>query len=327
MATAFWALDRLIRLARVLWSSVGLSATQGVQTSRAEVRCVAPNLYEMSIRLVRDWHFCEGQYVFLSLPSGVNWLQSHPFTVLDYETPSHANNSDATSIKSEDEDVGNMEDAPLLRILLRARGGLTATLPVLAAQSSVPILVEGPYGQSKRLPLDQYDNVTFVAGGVGFAALFCHAKRCARGRPSLTQAAHFVLVLRETEEYRGLLPYLEVLSAEMRLSVFITQHGLQQHQHQHMEASDVSLPTLPNMQLEMGHRPEVKALIQSDSHNPGSLAVVACGPCVTSAGLACCLVQPFSADCSLSTEAKCWMPAEPLQWSSASPSMSSLICT
>lgn len=269
-ATGFWVLDRLVRLVRLVRRNYSFSLSQGFTRSRATVNYVAPGLYEVSIQLSRDWDYVEGQYVFLHLPSGLNWMQSHPFTILDY---SQSNVSDARSVMSEDAPA--LLDRPKLRILLRARAGLTSTLPKLAAQGKVPVLVEGPYGHSKPLPLERFDNITFIAGGVGFAAVFSHAKRAAAVAAATTSVhhnLHFILVLRTHDEYHGFLTYLEELDACVKVSVYLTS------KQNMVESQQPDNPVGCSITVETGHRPQLDYLIRRDSENAGSLAVVVCGP-------------------------------------------------
>lgn len=266
-AVVIWAADRLLRLAWMLRNNLKLTAKSGFVTTRAQTREIAPGLFEISVQLARDWTFLPGQYCFIHLPSGWSWPQSHPFSIFDYSTPSMFG-------EAQEEQPNNK---PVLKIVLKAREGITASLPALEQLSDFPLLVDGPYGHTEPLPLDLYDNVTFVAGGTGLAGVFSHVKALA-GK-SLHRSLHLILILRAEEEFEGLLGYLESLAPAIRISTAITRpSGPSSCRPSSDEGSHRRLLGESEIKPAIGQRPDIPALLESDSQNAGSLAIVACGP-------------------------------------------------
>lgn len=267
IAFSFWVIDRLLRVVALAWRNIALRSLCSGRVSHANVRQIAPDLYELSISLVRHWQFVEGQYVFLHLPGGFNWLQSHPFSILDYS------NADSS-------ELGNLAAEPRpLRILARSKLGITKGFKAFSARPAIPVLLEGPYGPSWSLPLDDFDNITFVSGGVGFAAVFAFAKRAgSRGRH---KKLHLVLVVRTSAEYHGLLPYLDEVHPSVWRSIFITEPSVIEA---HPTSEETSLLTISEeyhpavSTVTSRGRPSLHNLLCEDAEGKGSFAVVACGP-------------------------------------------------
>ena len=111
-----------------------------------------PGTNILSIKVVvpsssRFRNFAAGQHIYIGFPSLVEKLRKNPFTIAS--TPKVS--------KSQ------------IELYVRSLRGTTAMLEALIVQPQpVPLTVEGPYGSSAKFPpIDDYDRVLLVAGGIG----------------------------------------------------------------------------------------------------------------------------------------------------------------
>jgi len=83
-------------------------------------------------------------------------LQSHPFSVLSYESPSlKKDNMSGTTLLNGME----VEDRPVLKLMVKPCKGVTQRLIKMARQGGDHLcFLEGPYGHG--LPLHNWDNVS-----------------------------------------------------------------------------------------------------------------------------------------------------------------------
>ena len=110
------------------------------------------NLLSISIPIIKNRSliyrtYTPGQHIYLGFPSLPQKLRINPFTI--------ANTKPVKEQK--------------IQIIARALSGTTAILTDLATKPQpIPLIVEGPYGAATWFPnLAAYDQVLFVAGGVG----------------------------------------------------------------------------------------------------------------------------------------------------------------
>lgn len=129
-----WFLDRLARLAKVCWFSVGNHATVTALPEDA-----------LHVRLSRKVPCRPGSHVFLWLPS-VRLFETHPFTMVSSSPP---------------------------EFVIRAYDGFTRDLYHLAQKKPGQLLrcsMDGPYGQVPDFM--NFDKVVLVAGGSGASFIF-----------------------------------------------------------------------------------------------------------------------------------------------------------
>ncbi|PBP22566.1 ferric reductase like transmembrane component [Diplocarpon rosae] len=203
---AFWASDRLARLARLVWYN-------RIGESTAMVEAI-PGCDVLQVTLFpRTWHFGPGQHSFLYLPDsslylpglGAKFWENHPFSVagwrrrgepsgLAFSNSSAADHPEQEK-RTEDPDVISVAaDAPLLsarerpvlmrgdeiqdcaaiQFLIRVHAGMTASLQrrVLASPAGcaeVAMYTEGPYAGHRATlsPLAHADTILLIVGGVG----------------------------------------------------------------------------------------------------------------------------------------------------------------
>ncbi|KAL8399385.1 hypothetical protein RB596_007990 [Gaeumannomyces avenae] len=204
---AFWAFDRLARLARVAYrnrfggSPAVLEAIPGTNGNLLQL-----TIFPRSIAGVGP-----GQHAFVYLP-GVTHLfwECHPFSVAGWAHAVPVTNNDltadkASSISGSDPLAGivvtNLTAAakalrgahdgrPILRFLARAHSGATKALSRRVTASSLgsctvmDVFIEGPYSghRSALLPVRAADTVICVVGGIGITNALGHLQAYLDGR-------------------------------------------------------------------------------------------------------------------------------------------------
>ncbi|EAW07008.1 ferric reductase family protein [Aspergillus clavatus NRRL 1] len=147
-----WLLDRAARLLRTAIlhvSAGGQSSARSLQIPRADMTCFPSAEDGDVVRLDFDhahapWAL--GQHFYLCFPELSIW-QSHPMTPSSLPAPGHRQRHS---------------------YLIRAKGGLTKHLAALTQrQTSTPIVLSGPYGQSIAADRTDDINILCVAGGTG----------------------------------------------------------------------------------------------------------------------------------------------------------------
>ncbi|KAL4807548.1 ferric reductase like transmembrane component-domain-containing protein [Aspergillus unguis] len=142
VTASFWFLDRLLRLCRLIWFSVGNKAT------------ITPLPGAVRIRLSRNVPCQPGSHVFLWVPA-VRAFETHPFTI-------------ATSTGS------GLSSSP--EFVIRPYDGFTRDLYSLAVRKpglSLRCSVDGGYGHIPDFM--RFDRILLVAGGSGATFTFAIA--------------------------------------------------------------------------------------------------------------------------------------------------------
>ena len=187
IAFAFWAFDRLMRFARLVYHNCFGSPMAVVkQVPHTEI-------IQMTITLKKAWKVKPGQHSFLYIPLlGKPW-ENHPFTIASWTSSESSRNSPAIADRSagkEAEVHGSEIDSSSssqhtqdsrqphqLVCLMRARKGMTASLLSKLQRSGasslpVSILTEGLYGghNATLSPLKTADTIICIAGGIGITS-------------------------------------------------------------------------------------------------------------------------------------------------------------
>ncbi|KAH6643451.1 ferric reductase like transmembrane component-domain-containing protein [Truncatella angustata] len=206
LAFAFWAVDRVVRFARIVYYN-------RIGSSKAIVQAIPDSgIMQITVfpRTLRG--FGPGQHSFLYfLGVGKAW-ESHPFSVASWKQEGQAlpaAHSSVSGSKNDDETIYETTTQAMalnetetrcrasIRFLVRAHSGTTASLRrrLLASspQHSIEVSVynEGPYAGHRATlqPLLLADTVLCLAGGIGItnALGFIHAYTLANlreGKPS-----------------------------------------------------------------------------------------------------------------------------------------------
>ena len=248
------------------------------------------NLLEINIpitkqRSIMQWQ--PGQHVYVSLAHGPVYMRSlksrSPFTI--------------ASLPSED---GN------LKLVARILDGNTAALAKAATEgatgkaTSIPLILEGPYGLSTHPnTLLQYNRVLFVAGGVGATFVIPLYRTLLRDlSPSpgsrRRQNVAFVWIVRDEAETTWAVPEDEQEHKGMqeRMSVYATRSGRLDSEKQNTDDMDEGIELerlLPNggiddsaqkWQIHPG-RPNLGEMVDgvfNHTREDTKVAVIVCGP-------------------------------------------------
>lgn len=178
---AIFFLDRLVRLALVLYNNLGIFHG----TPHQALACKA-TFYPLPDRATKvsianpPFKWSPGQHAFLSCHSIIP-LQSHPFTI--------------TSLPSDSS----------LEFIVRAHEGATRRLFSHASEALPPIsdasktvIIDGPYGCMREM--EQFDTVVLLAGGTGASFITPLLRDLVRRKkerlPTVTRKARLVWVVK-----------------------------------------------------------------------------------------------------------------------------------
>lgn len=122
------------------------------------------NTFRVSVKYSKRWALGPGQYCYIRILHKNLFWQAHPFSV--YSSP--------------DEEDKNIQFA------IKAQNGATKTIAdYLSKQPNrsarLPVMIEGPYGH--HAPIEKYDTIFLMAGGMGVTATYAyalHLKRLAK---------------------------------------------------------------------------------------------------------------------------------------------------
>jgi hypothetical protein len=200
IAFAFWAADRLARLARIAFYN-------GLASSKAVVEAIPDtNVLQITVFPRDTSGFGPGQHTFLYFIGPGKFWENHPFSVAGWtsgkEPPTGSAVSSPLSTSVSESNAGDQEkrvsdivttsrDASpqahshggraSLRFLVRVHSGATATLQRRLSSSSssgsfggspkmeVALYNEGPYGghRASMVPLYTADTILCLVGGIG----------------------------------------------------------------------------------------------------------------------------------------------------------------
>ena len=145
-AIAIWIIDRFVWFCRCIYLNLSATPTE-----------IIFSLHHDAIKAVlkpaRIWQFKPGQYLYVSVPQ-IEVLSSHPFSVL------------RSTCGSE------------LTLLFKVEDGFTGKvykqLQKSNGQATFKGIIDGPYGCCS--PVDRYDNILLIAGGIGISAILPYAQ-------------------------------------------------------------------------------------------------------------------------------------------------------
>lgn len=221
----------------------------------------------------------------LSSPVGIRTTFADPEKVQAYP-PVRTTEAEVGS-ESENSQTAASTAATELRFIVRPYKGLTAHLRDAVIKTGtgtkeIPILVEGPYGHPH--PLLTYDNVLFIVGGSGIAAVlpyiqeFMHPENPQAIR---TKHIHLVWAARQYTFVRDVidneLAAAASISAHHRVKMdfFITGSAPKS-----VKADALDLDRLEDADTRISYKRPVSEnmVIEEASEAVGSLAVFVCGP-------------------------------------------------
>ncbi|KAJ1323693.1 ferric-chelate reductase [Microdochium nivale] len=226
-----WFLDRLARIVRtVLLHHQFVDGDWGFHSAKARITSFPDaSGYGDVVRL--DYEFAQapwkvGQHYFLCFPRSSVW-QSHPFTPLNVPVVSER---------------GVVSHA----YVFRAKKGETAKIAGLVANGvattatiTVPVVMQGPYGEhsSEGLVNNPSVNVLAVAGGTGITYVLPVLLELVRGLPPATSGfapvsgdgrqLHLLWAVRHSSDVRWVEDELAILraSGRVRITVYATRES------------------------------------------------------------------------------------------------------
>lgn len=276
---SIWVIERLIRLSSLIYRNVDRSGTT------ADIEVLPGNAMRITLRLARPWTFKPGQHIFLTIPSVGLWT-SHPFSIAWSDAPPpHLHPRDLEKGPRTSQPTPPTTDTlaqppTSISLIVRRRTGFTDHLHRKALDTpnhrlSLPVLIEGPYGNTH--PLHSYGTVMLFAAGVGISHQLPFVRALLAGHAAGTVAARRVLlvwIIRTPDHLEWIRPWMTaVLSMPgrrdvLRVQLFVTRPRCSKEIHS------------PSSTVQMfPGRPNVEALVEMEVRGRvGAMAVSVCGP-------------------------------------------------
>lgn len=154
-----------------VWIAVGIHVAERVTriwktiysgfSNQAYAELFDDNTFRLSVKYSKRWDMAPGQYCYVRILHKNMFWQAHPFSV--YKSPDEGDNE--------------------LHFAVKAKGGATRKIAnYLAAQprrsAKFSVIIEGPYGV--HAPVEKYDTVLLMAGGIGVTATYSYALEAKR---------------------------------------------------------------------------------------------------------------------------------------------------
>ncbi|KAM0754993.1 hypothetical protein T439DRAFT_126916 [Meredithblackwellia eburnea MCA 4105] len=236
---AFWAFDRIARLARILYLNVvafGNKRSGKVGSVGGEGYIVGAGDYiRLRVKMSTAWPASwggPGTYVFISSPK-LNIWESHPFTITwPAGMPAHLPAaSPGGKVKGPVEafEANEVDTERTFELVLKSYSGFTGKLKKALTSGTVSLeeggphpvaplklIVDGPYGHG--VDVSPFESVLLISGGSGVSATVSHladiAKRMVKkeGRFAVRRI-NVVWAVRETAALDVLVPYLQRLQS------------------------------------------------------------------------------------------------------------------
>lgn len=144
-----WGLDRVGRLAILLWRNLGRRPTT------ATVEALPGSVARVDVAVSRAWRFRPGQHMYLYLPCLGLWT-SHPFTVAWTSTSDCSNLSEKPGSSDSLKALIGGSETTTMSVLIKGQDGFTKKLIQKAEDSAeghikAMALAEGPFGMNCTL--------------------------------------------------------------------------------------------------------------------------------------------------------------------------------
>ncbi|GAB1524896.1 ferric-chelate reductase Frp1 [Rhizoctonia solani] len=220
-ALAIWALDRLLRVLRVivinkLWTCI---LPSGKRLEDATLERVSSDTVRLTVRRSFKWR--SGQHAYIVAPSIARLpFEAHPFTI--------------ASVYSEDiQKEGRSQE---IVFIIRGRDGFTRKLlEASETRQSVPVVIDGPYGAPPRL--SHYTTSILIAGGSGVSytiSLLLDLVRQVKSGNGVARRVLFVWVVRNSSHVDWVDNLLQQAlqdcppALQLNLNIYVTQRSLPQ---------------------------------------------------------------------------------------------------
>ncbi|KIY01518.1 uncharacterized protein Z520_03070 [Fonsecaea multimorphosa CBS 102226] len=277
-AAIIWATARSLRLATLIYRSVGTGGT------KVKIDPLNGGVVKITLTSPRPWTYRPGQSLYLTIPSIGLWT-AHPFSVAwsGIEDPL-SRSSSLRSNYSEKRPIIHISPKDIekrgeetMSLIVKKETGMTNKLwhraMTAGAGLELNALIEGPYGTERSM--SSYGTVVLFASGVGITHQLGYVKELVEGYSHGTVAAKrvtLVWVIPNTECLDWIRPWMhEILSIEGRREVlkvllYVTRVSLSQAIRSPSE----------HVQMARG-RPDVEAIIAGEAKQKvGCMGVSVC---------------------------------------------------
>ncbi|KAJ9637262.1 hypothetical protein H2199_007549 [Coniosporium tulheliwenetii] len=274
---ALWAMERSLRLARIIIRNVGRGGT------KVDVEVLPGDALRVTVRMARPWKFHPGQHAYLYLPT-LGWWTSHPFSLAWSEEEQEGLTSEK-GLVVHNQDILEVKKSSM-SMIIRRRTGFTDKLYQKADLNSsgkftTSALIEGPYGKPIHhsiLPpiplLLRHRNP--LAAGVGITHQVPHLRHLVAGFDNGTVAARRVTPIwmiqsREhlewTSSWMNSILCMPRRREVLKILIFVTRPR---------SPTEIESPS-GNVKMFAG-RPNVRALVEQElEHGVGAAVVSVCG--------------------------------------------------
>ena len=246
-----------------------------------------------------------GQYYFIYFPTMLKALGNHPFTMATWSagekgmlpnpllnksrSGSQEKKIGSSEIKAIESEVISQSSHSIdasdphlkLHFIIRPYKGLTSALRDRILKSGrshmeLTALVEGPYGETH--PVLTYNNIIFIAGGTGIAAVLPYLQEFLLGNSAQpTKRVHIIWAARQSTFVRDVLDHElapATTHANVKLDLYVTGPTLK-------PVKDLTVD-LDRFDDDIGMRyarPSIAMLLPAEvRESVGSTAVLVCGP-------------------------------------------------
>lgn len=282
IAVGIHGAERITRLLKVIFSGFKNSAIATLHDD---------DVITVSVKYSSRWELRPGQYCYIRILHSNLFWQAHPFSV--YKSPSPGDNT--------------------IHFAIKTRTGATKKLrDFLQYQPSrsadIPVFIEGPYGH--EAPVQKFDHLLLMAGGIGVTATYSYALE-ARGRG---QHVVFMWIIQDLQPLEWFGDELLALTGDpgFELQIYVTRNfglsggeteadddlesalyttnGDDEKSYECQETTQERTPprtkSVSSAQrikdqyanIFMGRRPDVREEVTKLMSNRGTIAVVSCGP-------------------------------------------------
>ncbi|RMD42198.1 hypothetical protein DV735_g2919, partial [Chaetothyriales sp. CBS 134920] len=300
---AIWSLDRACRIIRI----VGLN-----RMGHKSIAVYNPDANTIILDVpVRSWlRPKQGSYYFVYLIHGLKPWESHPFTLSSWTIASSPSETTTAARRSRTKPK-NLN----LSFIIRPHDGFTGQLRNLIIkngrnnkdqeagsgrriQSSVRVLVEGPYGVPQTHRLDRYKSALFIIGGSGITVALAHFRalldELEKNNPMRLERINLVWAVRDAAMF------LEVFgdelgafwrrqgseaTARVKLQIDLLEHPTGDDAEKRaakVRGSGKAYADLPPHVNLMYQRPHINKIVAAEararSTKGHTLAIVCCGP-------------------------------------------------
>ncbi|KAJ0414791.1 ferric-chelate reductase [Aspergillus carlsbadensis] len=275
-AIILWALERGIRVLRILYRGWGVNPTT------ATIEVIPGEAVKVTLRIPQPWSVSPGQHVFLCIPS-IGWWTFHPFSIC------WADDSIKAQQEEEDEEDGAIRltrKAETVTLLIRRRTGFTDKLfqrarRAMDCQLTLAACIDGPYGGGiSTNSMESYGTVLLFAAGIGITHQMPFIRHLVHGYANGIAAVRrlvLVWVVRTPEHLDWVRDWIQKIfsmqgcAEVLVLRIFVTLP---------CDIKEVRwLEDVPAGILDIhGGRPDVGLLIRKeDARQIGAMGVLVCG--------------------------------------------------